>query len=327
MEEDGDESRIDSLLRSEAMDARLDRFIEPHLAARRRNASATTRSRLRLAVLLPGAVRTMLDATHLAEFAAAFLELQQEATYLRTFAYLSLTWETGCLSDSCGRVDERHAARTSADVRAAFARWGVGLDLELHQATGGTLLPPPISSVCVRQREMMTHYEAKMRSAVRAGFKMGGPATGMPQVHQFRKVYAAMRMLVRHEERIGTVRSQHHSIAEPALPLPTACFRGARRSIPAPAQSFDVILRLRPDLCMGSTRTFLAFAMRRTTATSAVPFFSADGLAVIPRWAADAYAEFWRAHAYGCACVSEALSTCEPSPGSDSHARLLSSAC
>ena len=38
----------------------------------------------------------------------------------------------------------------------------------------------------------------------------------------------------------------------------------------------------------------------RRAAAHPVAFFSSDGVAVLPRWMADAYAEFWRYHGAGC---------------------------
>merc|ERR1712183_1097487 len=47
---------------------------------------------------------------------------------------------------------------------------------------------------------------------------------------------------------------------------------------------------------------FLDFAMKRTTRASLVPFLVYDVMAVLPRWAADAYANAWRGFAVNCDC-------------------------
>ena len=68
----------------------------------------------------------------------------------------------------------------------------------------------------------------------------------------------------------------------------------------AVGRRFGLVVRLRPDLCMRSTSVFLHFAMRRIDENPDVAFFSSDGVAAMPRWTADAYSEFWRAHGRRC---------------------------
>ena len=90
---------------------------------------------------------------------------------------------------------------------------------------------------------------------------------GSPQVHQFRKLHVVLRMMAAHEARVGV--------------------------------AYSLVLRVRPDLCMRSTRTFFEFAMPRA-ARMPIGFFSSDGVAALPRWMADAYAEFWRSWGADC---------------------------
>ena len=57
---------------------------------------------------------------------------------------------------------------------------------------------------------------------------------------------------------------------------------------------FDVVLRLRPDLCVKRALPLLRFALERTRCDSLVALHALDALLVFPRWAADAYANYWR---------------------------------
>lgn len=57
------------------------------------------------------------------------------------------------------------------------------------------------------------------------------------------------------------------------------------------------MLRLRPDLCLRSYRSFFAFTLNRTSCASLLVWLALDAAAVYPAWAAEAYASFWRSDA------------------------------
>jgi hypothetical protein len=103
--------------------------------------------------------------------------------------------------------------------------------------------------------------------AHKASLRLGPNTAGRPQLFQFRKVHAALQMMAAHERRNG--------------------------------MRFEIALRLRPDLCLASAATFFSYAIERARLYP-VAFFSADGVAVLPRWMADAYGNFWRSHGADC---------------------------
>lgn len=64
--------------------------------------------------------------------------------------------------------------------------------------------------------------------------------------------------------------------------------------------TFDVVVRMRPDMCIESLLRFFEFALRRTNRRSLVSFLVYDAVAVLPRWMADAYASAWRSFGPNC---------------------------
>jgi hypothetical protein len=61
--------------------------------------------------------------------------------------------------------------------------------------------------------------------------------------------------------------------------------------------AFSVVIRLRPDVCVRSASRFLSFALPRTHCSSRFPWVVHDAIAVLPRWATEAYASYWRSSA------------------------------
>ena len=268
--EDGDEAKLDEVLNRALSSPWLIQNLEPHFAKKQQHAMINARSRGRVAVIIPGAVRTMLRPEHMAEFGEFFHELRQRAAYLRTFAYLAVPNEIGCLAESCGSADSRAAATVEATVRKAFAGWGVGLDLQMHSSSAA-LRPPAVMSVCAGQHAVVKRLVARHERIHKMGFGRKVRADelqGAPQLHQFRKVYVAFAMMAAHETAEG--------------------------------EPFGIVVRVRPDLCMRAAGTFLRYALPRA-ASMPIAFLSSDGVAVLPRWTAEAYSEYWRHWGAECA--------------------------
>lgn len=178
---DGDEGALDRLL-ADVPHWYAQQQIDEHFAALR-NASVNGRTRGRIAVLLPGAVRNMLEPAHLAEFGEVLSEWQRSAQYMHAFAYLALSAEVGCFTADCaGGGDTRNVDA----LRVAFESWGVGLDLELHLARAhdkvDRMWPPPIASVCLGQaawaKQLATRFGTSFGSA------KDDAQLGRPQLHR-----------------------------------------------------------------------------------------------------------------------------------------------
>ena len=61
------------------------------------------------------------------------------------------------------------------------------------------------------------------------------------------------------------------------------------------ASPFDLVLRTRPDICPATVAEPLAFALSTTNCTSVLSYDVHDAFALYPRYAADAFANLWRA--------------------------------
>ena len=57
---------------------------------------------------------------------------------------------------------------------------------------------------------------------------------------------------------------------------------------------FDVVLRLRPDMCPLQLTPFIHFALGRTHCASPLALGALDAIAILPRYMADVYASYWR---------------------------------
>lgn len=62
---------------------------------------------------------------------------------------------------------------------------------------------------------------------------------------------------------------------------------------------FDVVFRIRPDMCAYSIVKFVEFSLNHVVNTLLV-FIVKDTAAILPRWAADAYSSAWRTFIRGC---------------------------
>jgi hypothetical protein len=93
------------------------------------------------------------------------------------------------------------------------------------------------------------------------------------QAEQFLKVAAAMNMVEKFEATHGT--------------------------------EFDIVLRIRPDMCPSSIVRFLQFSIQHIVANPLIVFIVKDAVAVLPRWSALAYASAWRTFIDGCPADSK----------------------
>ena len=310
----GEEKELDRLLAEVASSPSWRQPVEPYFrtAWRRHNAATSARKANRVAIMIIGAVRSMLEPVHLVEFGDFFATLRRTRGEddVRTFAYLAASYERNCLSrvsrqpahaqgsqleqaagplldkantESCGHRRHHHADSVvlGARIRAAFDRFGVAIDLEWHDA-GNTLMPLGLAGICpcpAGAAERLHDIETGGTGGYECYFFMMDPrcvsvtASGDTlhdsNMMQYLKASAALAMVTRHEARVGA--------------------------------HFDLVLKIRPDICMHSAAHLLQFAIRRSDELQyPVAFFARDGLAVLPRWMAEAYAEAWRTHADGC---------------------------
>lgn len=214
--------------------------MEPYFRARHRHAASRGNCGSRVAVLLPGAVRTMVTPEAEAQFKAFFRILRRRFTYVHVFAWLDTQIDDSNKFQFGVPQDER-------EVWESMSRWGVQYTIEQHRARGHPLLRRWEDEDGMVKRECTVPLD-----------KFGVIA------QQFIKVHAATNMMQRFE-------------------------RGAGRH-------FDIVLRLRPDLCLDrAALEFFRVALVRTSCASTAMYLVHDVAAVYPRWAASAYANFWRA--------------------------------
>ena len=132
----GEQRELDAIVAAAHDEPEYLRDLHPHFRSqyrRVRNASCASRRPQRTAVLLSGAVRTMLTPASIAEFSRAFSNLRRLGG-AHLFAYVSL--------DSVieHRGDERHRSRlpkhppvTLEEVRSVMRSWGLAFALREHQ--------------------------------------------------------------------------------------------------------------------------------------------------------------------------------------------------
>ena len=110
LNEDGDEAGLERVLRAYASSSWRSN-VEPYFLAKY-DAALKAAATHRIAVIMPGAVRTMFEPAHLAEFGAFFAEVRQNA-YVHAFAYITATAEVGCWAEHCGHADAREKSKTA----------------------------------------------------------------------------------------------------------------------------------------------------------------------------------------------------------------------
>ena len=246
-----------------AMDAeRLQTSWQPMIRKAQRAASgqscAIPSSKQRVAVLLVGAVRTMLEVS--AEYATFFSSLRPLCASVSLFALLNIH------SDSTGGWQAGASAPANASraaIEAAIASWDLDWSkLALYGEPGASREPkgtPNIGDECpMFLSELPPGVTCKRY-----------PWPGRPHncgrafvQKQFVYVYTAMAMLRRRELQRGF--------------------------------QFDVVLRLRPDMCPLQLTPFIHFALGRTHCASPLALGALDAIAILPRYMADVYASYWR---------------------------------
>ena len=145
-----------------------------------------------------------------------------------------------------------------AEVKRVMARWGVlSFEMETEPLDGSRHpLSPRLVADCGVDERAFPSTEHPSGSWSNAGIAF--------RVLQFAKVEAATNMMRNAEARRGAM--------------------------------FALVVRLRSDLCLKPARHYLRFALSTLSQERPPPvtFAIADGAAVYGRWAADAYASFWR---------------------------------
>ena len=246
--------------------------LQPELAEQRARRLAADKGcptrRPRVAIVLVGALRTMLTMAD--EFAAVFAELRQLSSALQLFAVLSWRDEQrppdGWSRNAFGQIarkparegGNRSAAPPSrAAVEATIAKWGMPFELSELDARSQEAHSTRLAHACPGL-PIVPPGECER-------FPFPGVPHGCTRVQvqlQFVRVAAATALLEAAERREG--------------------------------HAFDVVIRLRPDLCLKGALPLLRFAVERTRCDSLVALHALDALLVYPRWAADAYANYWR---------------------------------
>jgi len=157
------------------------------------------------------------------------------------------------------RHDEQNASslpRSYAEVDAAIARWNVPYELAEYAANGAEAPIMRLSRAC-----------SGVTVSSIASCRKYGPSKGCARVQamlQYVHVEAATEMMVADESRAGGI-------------------------------PYDVVVRLRPDLCVRQAMPMLRFALERTRCDSLTPLHALEALMIYPRWAAHVYADYWRA--------------------------------
>jgi len=314
----GDESALYAELTRIAEDyssmARWEAGLEPHFRRRwqreHKQRKAEGPRPLRIAVIVSGQSRTMLEpdivegyrriVSSLASLRAlekncrgANLEDGQDSALVnnnnntvRVFAYLELT--PGRTYQRSGDPHVPFHKRPKQppawnpgyitdrkSVEAAISRWSPtgGFELQLFDPSRSA------ESMASPQQSVYPNAALDCDGTVLRSLKDEGRSPS--QMMQFLKVAAAVNMMRRDEAQSG--------------------------------QRFDVLVRLRPDLCAGSVDRFVSLATAYAAAVEArVPFLVYDAAAVVPRWAAGVLGSAWRTFGPQCIPDSRWANPCNP---------------
>ena len=225
----------------------------------------------RVAVLLSGGARTMATSQAKEDFRAFFQWLGAQCTTLHLFAYIELRpqWATHLRTLRSDAVYGQ--AASEAAVRGALDAYGVPYEAFFHDedaewaevqtnttaaagqaqttATGHAHKAHPwaeLVSDFLRERRGAT-TRAQVISATKRRIHALGP------LQQWLKVAAAARMMARYEQQRGFL--------------------------------FDVVLRMRPDVCALEARPFVSYALQQTnlSCASLVAYLQRDVVAMLPR--------------------------------------------
>lgn len=259
---DGDTADVDQRLAGIDEHTWERTLAEPFFREQRRRAMTLCRSSAEgpeVAVLVSGAARTMTEPLLVQTYAHFFRRLLSKAKEVKLFAFLNIRenenrMRFGSYGSNQGVVAKRER------VQSALQAYGLPYVLEEFEEPqkGPQGQRPGTTS----SSNVYPNITAQCRSSGTSGTSGRSRREMSPQQFQFVKVTAAHNMMRRDEEQRG--------------------------------RPFDIVIRLRPDLCMETATRFLAFALRRTTCRSLVTFTVHDAIAVMPRWASDAYVNFWR---------------------------------
>ena len=267
-ENPGNETELLSSLGSDAISSSWEGDQEPYFRSQwlsdktRRRQGGDSRRPLRVAVIISGQVRTMLEQDVRTGYRKIIQDLvnlkvqdtSEGSNVVKVFAYLDPIPGT-----TYRKSGEAHFVRQPwnpgytidrPSVEACLSSWGAtsGFSLRFSGGVGEQFFP-----------DAPAHCD------------MGGNVgAGSPQMHQFLKVGAAVAMMQHDEQAQGEKEGG----------------QGWR---------YDVVVRLRPDFCPESVRRFVAVATAHAASAGAVvPFLIYDAAAVVPRWAAEALGSAWR---------------------------------
>jgi hypothetical protein len=221
-----------------------------------------------VALLVTGHARTMVQEEAVSEWAHSFAAVRQhEYTSLSAFAYLELELNLEGLKGQSS-VPEFNTLERGGPSAARR---------EMSREALRARVLTAISRWGVDHSALEIHLSNGSRHPLLPDTQNACPGmrgvpglsdiAGINALQQFLKVEAATNMM-RAAERV----------------------RGFR---------FATVVRLRPDLCLRPATPFLRFALQQLRLRSTGPplpvgFSLIDGAAVYGRWAADAYASFWR---------------------------------
>ena len=157
---------------------------------------------------------------------------------------------------------------TRRDAELAVRGWGVPFELQFHGDTApGTLHPHAQAPehecrgfACTRASMDRREHCLRLRAEPAYAHEHGSGHRGL------QKIAAATAMMRRHEEQQ----------------------EGGR--------PFDVVLRMRADFCLEGGHEMFRRVMPHVSRCSGTVALVHDGLAVYPRWAADAVANLWRSN-------------------------------
>ena len=274
-----------------------------NMAARKPLIGAPERStQLNIAVLVSGGVRTMLhtDAVADARSFFAWLKQRRHVGSVKVFAFLEPD-DVRAMSHM-GRRQERHALTGDEVRRRRRRRGGEREEFLLMMAPNETDRALKRAQMETALRQWAVPFELEVNRPV-------GGSRGFAKLrhHLHPDVWQACGDA---QGSLTTSRSGHifmgakHEAATNMM---------KRAEAQHGAATFDVVIRLRPDLCHMRARPFFDYALERLKAGWAMPMFIHDGAAVLPRWAADALAAAWRGSEH-CALPAWAGSTSMDAP-------------
>lgn len=209
----------------------------------------------KIAILVTGHPRTMLEPSMAVEYREVLGDLGQRHASVEVFAFVDVSsqpWLQESLRQYHGDDEHKAAMRdweplALDDVRGALLLWGVPFTLA-------------------------EHHEGSSAGVDAQGLHPDLEAAGCPRLGEVGK-------------KIGVQYAKVHAAAEMM-----------KRAEVARGEPFDVVVRLRPDMCVRSLIDFFSFALAHTTRTSMTPFLLTDHTAVFPRWATELYAGAWRVY-------------------------------